>query len=83
MDKIYQIPTEEDRGFLLKHKQVFKGAGCDGHFMTLKALRKAVLARKADHWNVVDIDLETGQPSLICPWCATGLEHPAGLAESK
>jgi hypothetical protein len=72
---------KEDRAWLRDHKQVFRGTGCDGHWMTAAALRKAVIAGKARHWTVVEIDPGTGEPSLICPWCATGIEHPAKASD--
>jgi hypothetical protein len=43
-------------------------------WMTLRTLRTAVLAGKADNWNVIET-IETGQGLLICPYCATGVEH--------
>jgi hypothetical protein len=67
---------KEDRAFLRDHRQVFRGTR-RSHWMTMQALRKAVLAGKARRWLVVEIDSETGEPSVICPCCATGLAHPA------
>jgi hypothetical protein len=41
--------------------------------MTSIVLRDAVLAGKADDWNVVYYDQETGEAATICPRCAVGL----------
>lgn len=68
-----ELVPEEDREWLRTNKQVFDGK--HGRWMTIDRLKKAVLAGKAKDWMVVDIDLETGEPRLICPYCATGVEH--------
>jgi len=75
-----KIPSKKDRAFLRNNKQVFHGAGCSGHWMTIQELRDATLAGKADHWDVIDIDLDTGEHTIICAYCATGVGHPAALA---
>jgi hypothetical protein len=75
-----KIPLE-DREFLRNNKQVFR-EGKRSQWMTLKALRKAVRAGKADDWDVVDINFKTGEKRIICAYCATGVEHPADLAAS-
>jgi hypothetical protein len=67
-----RIPLE-DRAFLRNNKQVFFGASNRSRWMTVKKLRKAVRAGKADDWNVVDFDFETGESSIICAYCAAGL----------
>jgi hypothetical protein len=41
--------------------------------MTPTALMDAVLTGKADDWNVVFYDQETGEAATICPRCAVGL----------
>jgi hypothetical protein len=41
--------------------------------MTSAVLEDAVLAGKADDWNVVFYDQETGEAATICPRCAVGL----------
>jgi hypothetical protein len=74
------IPSPEDQAWLRNHKQVFRGASDRSQWMTMQALRKAVLAGKASRWLVVEIDSETGEPSLVCPWCATGIAHPANAS---
>jgi len=70
------VTDEEDRKFLRENKQVWRGPGDrKGKWMTMTKLRKLVIAGKADGWNVVDIDLDTEEPRIICPYCATGVEH--------
>jgi hypothetical protein len=76
MVKPGQPLTEEQRAFYRLNRQVFRGENCAGHFMTLKALRLAVISRQADDWEVVDIDIDTGETKLICPWRAVGLDRP-------
>jgi hypothetical protein len=74
MARIPSIPTEA-QGFLRDHKQVIFPSGY-GRWMTPKALEKAVRSHKADHWNVVDTNLDTGEIQIICCYCATGIENP-------
>jgi len=62
--------------FLLNNKQVFSKEYPDGRWMALKALRKAVIAGKADDWWVLDVDFDTGENLSLCPYCATGVDHP-------
>jgi hypothetical protein len=65
-----------NRDFLLNNKQVYSKEYPSGRWMTLKALRKAVIAGRANDWGVVDVDFETGQNESMCVYCATGIEHP-------
>lgn len=50
--------------------------------MPLKAIRKEVIAGKADDWDVIDFDFDTGEATLVCVYCVTGVEHPDGEASS-
>ena len=80
MARIPPIPTET-QDFLRHHKQVIFPSGY-GRWMTPKALGKAVRSHKADHWNVVETDLDTGEIQIICCYCATGIENPNAAASS-
>jgi hypothetical protein len=60
---------------LRNNKQVFPPAG-KPRWMTLDELRKAVIAGGADDWDVLDIDPETDEIIVKCPYCVTGVEHP-------
>lgn len=51
-------------------------------FVTLKAIRKAVIAGKAEDWDVIDFDFDTGEATLVCVYCVTGVEHPDDGASS-
>jgi hypothetical protein len=62
---------------LSKRVRVHLG-GKQVQWMTLRALRAAVLAGKADNWNVIET-IETGEGLLICPACAAGVEHSAAV----
>jgi hypothetical protein len=64
---------EADRVWLQNNKQVFIGE--KDRWMTFARLKKEVIAGHADDWWVVDIDFATGEKSLICPYCATGVDH--------
>ena len=46
---------------------------------TLDAYMRFRAAGKANSWWVVAIDLDTGDSSFICPYCATGVEHHGTL----
>jgi hypothetical protein len=72
-----RIPSK-NREFLLNNKQVYSSEYPGGRWMTLKALRKAVVAGRAHDWHVVDVDFETGENEAMCVYCATGIEHPDG-----
>jgi hypothetical protein len=67
-----RIPSEV-REFLRTNKPVLFNNG-SGRWVTLKALRSAVIAGKADDWHVVDFS-ETGEPMMSCSYCAAGVEH--------
>jgi hypothetical protein len=74
------IPTE-CQDFLRNNKQVV----CPDQrirFMTLKAIRNAVIAGDADDWDVSDFDFDTGEATLVCVYCVTGVEHPKNGASS-
>jgi hypothetical protein len=58
---------------LNKRVRVWLG-GEQAEWMTLRALRTAVLAGIADDWNVIET-IKTGEGLLICPYCAAGVEH--------
>jgi hypothetical protein len=64
---------EDDREFLRDNKQVFVHGR--NRWMTTDALRAAVVAGRADTWNVVHYNEETGKPSIICAFCAVGVAH--------
>ena len=68
------IPQDE-QDWLKVWCQVFKNDGKEGHWMKRATLKKKVIAGAADNWNVVAIDPETGSPSIVCPYCVTGVEH--------
>jgi hypothetical protein len=70
-----RIPLN-NREFFLNNKQVFSKKYPDGRWMALQALCKAVIAGKADDWWVLDVDFDTGENSSLCPYCATGVDHP-------
>ena len=74
------IPPEALEFLRNHHKKLFflEGYG----WLTLKALRKAVFAGKADDWDVIDIDLDTGTATIVCTYCASGIEHPNDGASS-
>jgi hypothetical protein len=68
------IPME-CQDFLRNNKQVV----CRDQrirFMTLNAIRKEVVAGNADDWDVIDFDFDTGEATLVCVYCVTGVEHP-------
>jgi hypothetical protein len=67
-----RIPSEV-REFLRTNKPVLFNDG-SGRWVTLKALRSAVIAGKADDWHVVDFS-DTGEPMMSCSYCAAGVEH--------
>jgi len=74
------IPTE-CQDFLRNNKQVV----CPDQrirFMTLKAIRAAVIAGAADDWDVIDFDFDTGEATLVCVYCVTDVEHPGDEASS-
>jgi hypothetical protein len=78
---IAKIP-KECQEFLRNNKQVI----CPDQrirFMTLKALREAVVAGKADDWDVIDFDFDTGEATFVCVYCVTGVEHPEGTSSVK
>jgi hypothetical protein len=80
MAKVSPIPPET-QDFFRHHKLVtFPGGG--GRWMTPEALGKAVRSHKADHWMVIDTDLDTGEIQDLCCHCATGIEHPNAGASS-
>jgi hypothetical protein len=64
---------EEDRAFLLSHKEVFRGASDSSEWMTRRDLRREVMRGNTRHWTVVIFDADTDWPSLVCPACAAGL----------
>lgn len=64
----------EDQKWLKTWCQVFK-PDRSNKWMRRAALKKAVIAGKTAGWTVVHIDPETGLPSIICPYCATDVEH--------
>jgi hypothetical protein len=69
-----RIPTECQE-FLRNNKQVV----CRDRrirFMTLEAIRDAVMAGKADDLDVIDFDFDTGEGTFVCVYCVTGVEHP-------
>jgi hypothetical protein len=75
-----RIPTECQE-FFRNNKQVV----CPDQrirFMTLKAIRKEVIAGNADDWDVIDFDFDTGEATLVCVYCVTGVEHPDGETSS-
>jgi hypothetical protein len=80
MARTPSIPPEA-QDFLRHHKPVIFPSG-DGRWMTPEALRKAVRSHKADHWHVVDTDLDTGEIEIICCYCATGIENPNAVGSS-
>jgi hypothetical protein len=66
--------SKEDQAWLKDNCQVWKGS--TPSWVKRAALKTQVIAGKAKNdWWVVAIDLETGAPSLICPYCATGVKH--------
>jgi hypothetical protein len=67
-----RIPSEVCE-FLRNNKQVLSNNG-RGRWISLKALRSAVIAGKADDWHVVDFS-DTGEPMMSCAYCAAGVEH--------
>jgi hypothetical protein len=61
--------------FMRDNRQVFSREGwC--RWMPLKMLRKAVIAGEADDWDVLETRSDTGEIVSVCPYCATGVEHP-------
>jgi len=71
---VVRIPTE-CQDFLRNNKQVV----CPDErirFMTLNAIRKEVIAGNADDWDVIDFNFDTGEATLVCVYCVTGIEHP-------
>jgi hypothetical protein len=66
---------QEDQDFLQAYVQVFKEGAKAGRWMRRDTLRKKVVAGQADDLWAVDVDPETGDHSIICPYCATGVEH--------
>jgi hypothetical protein len=70
-----QIPAKCQE-FLRNHKQVIC-ADQRIRFMALDGIRKEVIAGKADNWEVVDFDFHTGEGTLACVYCMTGVEHPS------
>jgi hypothetical protein len=72
------IPPDE-LDFLKENCQVFLNKAGKNKWMKRTALKAAVLAGKADGWWIVAIDPETAEPSLICPYCAVGVEHRGTL----
>jgi hypothetical protein len=66
-----KVPAKEVD--LTKRVRVLLG-GEQVQWMTLRTLRAEVLAGHADDWNVVET-IKTGLGLLICPFCATGVEH--------
>lgn len=70
---------QEDQDYLQENCQVFLNKAGKNKWMKRSDLRKQVIAGKADSWWVVAIDPETGDSSLICPYCATGVEHHGTL----
>src|ERR1700733_339363 len=72
------IPTECQE-FLRNNKQVV----CRDErirFMTLNSIRKEVIAGNADDWDVIDFDFDSGEATLVCVYCVTGVEHPDGTS---
>lgn len=69
------IPDEEAKAFLTENCQVFNSKTKKAKWMKRSTLKKQVIAGKAEHFWVQSIDFETGEMSLICPYCATGVEH--------
>jgi hypothetical protein len=63
--------VHEDEHHVFIHDR--SGRFLRSRMMTAMALKDAVLAGKADYWNVVDYDQETGEATTICPRCAVGL----------
>jgi hypothetical protein len=51
-------------------------------FMTLEAIRKEVIAGKAEDLDVIDFDFDTGEATFVCVYCVTGVEHPDDEASS-
>jgi hypothetical protein len=64
---------QDEQDWLQANCQVHKGDKLI--WMKRATLKKRVIAGKADDWMVVAIDPETGNHSIICPYCATGVEH--------
>jgi hypothetical protein len=76
-----RIPTECQE-FLRNNKQVV----CRDErirFMTLNSIRKEVIAGNADDWDVIDFDFDSGEATLVCVYCVTGVEHPDGTSSVK
>jgi hypothetical protein len=67
-----KIPPEFQE-FLRTNKPVLFNDG-SGRWVTLEALRNAVIAGEAEDWHVVDFS-ETGEPMMSCSYCAAGVEH--------
>jgi hypothetical protein len=75
-----RIPPE-CQDFLRNNKQVI----CPDQrirFMTLRVIREAVIAGKADDLDVIDFDFDTGEATLVCVYCVTDVEHPRDEASS-
>jgi hypothetical protein len=68
---------DEDREFFRENVQVYIPGkrGLRDRQMTRTALRAAVVAGKAEKWQVLDVDFETGEMRLLCPYCALGIYH--------
>jgi hypothetical protein len=69
--------TEKDPEFYRKSMLVKTKRGLQ--VMTMRKLRAAVLAGKADSWMVCDADENGVVHRIICPYCATGFKHRGAL----
>jgi hypothetical protein len=75
------IPTECQE-FLRNNKQVV----CRDErirFMTLDSIRTEVIAGTADDWDVIDFDFDSGEATLVCVYCVTGVEHPDATSSGQ
>jgi hypothetical protein len=75
------IPME-CHDFLRNNKQVI----CPDQrirFVALNAIREEVIAGKADDLDVIDFDFDTGEATLVCVYCVTGVEHPDGSSPEE
>jgi hypothetical protein len=79
-NQMVMIPPEHQE-FFRNNKQVV----CPDQrirFMTLEAIRKEVIVGRADDWEVIDFDFDTGEATLVCVYCVTNVEHPGSRALS-
>jgi hypothetical protein len=72
------IPLE-DRAYLREHVQIWNVKTDRSRWVKRKTLHKWALSGKAEQYMAVDINFNTGEKSLICPRCATGIEHEHSL----